>query len=136
MLCDCGHDSSSFTVQRGARGMKRVCRNCRNPRLRESVFNPFAALELEHVSDDMGQPLRVSSLRQLREAEKRYEFKSLVANERESDFDKPPQHRQKSLVEQMSEPYRDEEGNWHESHFLYPEIARELAAEMVLEGEE
>lgn len=125
MLCDCGHESSCFTINVSPRGPRRVCRNCRSPRVRESVFNPFASMELEHAHDELGQPVRVSSLRQLQAAERRYGFKSLVANEREADFDKPPQTRDKDLFEETSAA-----GNW-----LYPEIAEGLIKEMRDQGE-
>jgi hypothetical protein len=125
MLCDCGHDSSCFTVNIGPRGPRRVCRNCRSPRVRESVFNPYADLTMEHVHGDDGRPLHVSSLRELRDAEKRHAFKSLVANENESDFQKPPQHREKDLFERTSEA-----GNW-----LFPDVAEGLIREMRETGE-
>lgn len=82
-------------------------------------------MELEHAHDEMGNPVRVTSLRQLQDAERRYGFKSLVANEREADFDKPPQHRQKDLHEATSEA-----GGW-----LYPEIAESMVQEMRESGE-
>jgi hypothetical protein len=125
MLCDCGHDSSCFTINVSPRGPRRICRACRSPRLRESVHNPFANLELTHATDESGQPVRVTSLRQLQAAERRYGFKSLVANEREADFDKPPQTRDKDLFEATSES-----GGW-----LYPEIAQDMIRELREEGE-
>lgn len=82
-------------------------------------------MELEHAHDEFGQPVRVSSLRQLQAAERRYGFKSLVANEREADFDKPPQHRPKDLMEATSAA-----GGW-----LYPEIAESMIQELREQGE-
>jgi hypothetical protein len=89
------------------------------------VANPFAALRLDHVHDEFGSPLEVTSLRQLQAAEKQYKFRSLVANEREADFDKPPQHRQKDLFEATSEA-----GGW-----LHPEIAIPMIEELREAGE-
>jgi hypothetical protein len=103
--------------------------------VRESVSNPFASLELDHVHDEYSNPVRVTSLKQLQDAEKRYGFRSLVANVDSSDHNKPPQLQPKSLAEQMNQPFRDAEGNYHQSHWLYPEIAEEIARDMEREGE-
>lgn len=89
------------------------------------MANPFSALRLDHVHNELGQPVEVTSLRQLQQAEKHYKFKSLVANEREADFDKPPQHRQKDLFEATSES-----GGW-----LYPELAEAMIPELREAGE-
>jgi hypothetical protein len=126
MICDtCGCDSSTYSVRLTAAGPRRCCRVCRSPRLRQSVANPFANLRLEHAHDELGNPVEVTSLRQLQEAEKRYKFRSLVANERSADFDKPPQHRQKDLFEATTEA-----GGW-----LYPEIVEALIPELREAGE-
>ena len=126
MICSrCGHDSSSFSVRFTARGPQRVCRHCTSPQARDSVVNPFASLVLDHVHDDQGRPVEVTSLRQLQQAERRYKFRSLVANEREADFNKPPQHRQKDLFEATSES-----GGW-----LHPEIAEPMIRELREAGE-
>lgn len=126
MICSrCGHDSSSFSIRITSAGSQRVCRHCTSAHPRQSVVNPFASLRLDHVTDEMGQPVEVTSLRQMQQAERRYKFRSLVANEREADFDKPPQHRQKDLFEATSEA-----GGW-----LHPEIAEPLIREMRETGE-
>jgi len=125
MLCACGHDATHYTIRLTASGPRTCCRACRSPRLHQSIVNPYASLRLEHATDDLGNPLEVSSLRQLREAERRYHFRSLVANEREADFDKPPQHQPKDLLEQTTE-----QGGW-----LYPEVAEGLIREMRETGE-
>lgn len=67
----------------------------------------------------------MSSLRQLYQAEKQFHFKSLVANEREVDFDKPPQTPPTSAFDAMSR-----EGRW-----LYPDIAEGMIQEMRESGE-
>ena len=126
MICSrCGHDTPSFRVRLTSFGPQTICRHCSSPHPRESVANPFSALRLDHAYDESGNPVEVTSLRQLQEAEKRYKFKSLVANEREADFDKPPQHRQKDLFEATTES-----GGW-----LYPELAEAMIPELREAGE-
>jgi hypothetical protein len=126
MLCDCGHESPHYAIRLTPAGPRTCCRPCRSPRLRpQSVANPFADLTLEHVHDDHGAPLRVTSLRRLQQAEQRHRFRSLVANTREAEFDKPPQTRVGDLFEQTTEA-----GGW-----LYPEIAEQQIREMRESGE-
>lgn len=125
MFCDCGHDAVSYSIRLTARGRKTVCRNCQRPKLRESAANPFADLTLEHVHGHDDRPLHVTSLRDLRRAEKEFKFKSLVANERECDFDKPPQKEAVNLCEAM-----DEAGL-----YSYPEAARAMIKELRDTGE-
>lgn len=125
MTCDCGHNSPSYSVRLTAAGPRTRCRTCLTPPRRGSSVNPFAALTLDHATDEQGQPVSVSSLRQLREAEQRYQFKSLVANERESKFDHPPQQRHQDLLERTTES-----GGW-----LYPEIAEQQIRELREQGE-
>lgn len=124
MTCDCGHDSPHYSVRITRMGARTCCRACRYPTVR-SIANPYTGMILEHVHDDHGQSLRVDSIRQLQDAEKRFRFKSLVANERSADFDKPPQTRPTDLFEQMTES-----GGW-----LYPEIAEQQIREMRESGE-
>jgi hypothetical protein len=120
MICDeCGFDSPSYSIRVTPRGPRRVCRHCKSPRSRESVVNPYD-LTLDHVHDHSGQPLRVTSLRQLQAAEKEFRFRSLVANENENRFDEPPQHKQPDLFEATTEA-----GNW-----LYPEVATQMVREL------
>lgn len=125
MNCNCGHDSSSYSVRLTLGGPRTICRNCRSPRMRESVANPFSAMRLDHAHDELGNPVEVTSLRQLQMAEKRYKFKSLVANEREADFDRPPQTRNPDLFEATTEA-----GGW-----LHPEIAIPMIEELREAGE-
>lgn len=124
MICDCGHEASSYAIRPTRMGMRTCCRQCAHPPVR-SVANPYAGLTLDHATNEQGNPVRVDSLRQMREAEKRFKFKSLVANERSSDFDKPPQTRVPDLFEQTSAA-----GNW-----LYPELAEQQIRELREAGE-
>ena len=124
MICDCGHDSPHYSIRVTRLGARSCCRSCRYP-TSHSVANPYTGLMLDHVHDEHGQPLRVDSMRQIHEAEKRLRFKSLVANERSADFDKPPQTRPTDLFEQTTLS-----GGW-----LYPEIAEQQIREMRESGE-
>lgn len=126
MICSsCGNESPSYSVRLTPRGRRIVCRNCTRPHPRSRCHNPYSSLTLDHVHDAHGQPLHVTSLRQMQEAEKKYRFKSLVANECEADFDKPPQTRVGDMFEQTTEA-----GGW-----LYPEIAEQQVREMRESGE-
>jgi hypothetical protein len=125
LLCDCTHDSPTYSIRLTPAGPRTICRNCRHPRLRQSVANPFSSLRLDHAHDELGNPVEITSLRQMQQAERRYKFRSLVANEREADFDKPPQHRQKDLFEATSES----------SGWLYPEIVEAMLPELREAGE-
>lgn len=66
------------------------CR-CVKDRAQASAVNPYADLTLEHVYDEHGQPVRITSSRQLSEAEQRYNFASVVRNMDENNIDKPTQ---------------------------------------------
>jgi hypothetical protein len=72
--------------------------------LREQVeksagLNLFSDLTLEHVHDERGKPIRVTSIHQLREAEKRYQFSHHVANSMEKNFETPRQQRTYSVAD-------------------------------------
>lgn len=65
---------------------------------RETVIvdpdNPFSTageLILEHIYDENGKPLRVTSRRQLEEAESRYHFNHIPTNMDRENWDKPKQ---------------------------------------------
>ena len=125
MICDCTHDSSAYSVCLTPAGPRTRCRACRFPPTHQSVANPFASLTLTHAHDACGNSIEVTSLRQLQIAEKQYKLRSLVANEREADFDRPPQTRHKDLFEATSEA-----GGW-----LYPELAEAMIPELRDAGE-
>lgn len=105
------------------------CYVCEHPRhSAPSCANPFGDLVLEHVHDEQGKPVRVTSLRQLREAEKRYGFRSLVANSDEKNFDKPDviaPKRPRDAFESMSE----------HNKWLYPDMARTMLADPAIQHE-
>ena len=105
---------------------KITCNVCANPQHSNlAVATPLAELVLDHQHDELGRPLRVTSLRQLREAEQRLGFRSLVANEDARNFDRPPQSDRGDMFQRMSD-----EGQW-----LYPEVAESMLAEMRESGE-
>lgn len=125
MLCSCGHDSVQYELRMTARGPRTRCRSCVVPRTNHSCVNPYSGLTLEHATDENGRPVMVDSLRGMRDAEKRYKFKSLVSNENEVDFGKPPVTRIPDLFETNSR-----EGKW-----LFPDIAENMVREMRERGE-
>lgn len=123
----CGHQTTSYTMRFRAGSIQYECHVCEHPPISDArVANPYGDMVIDHVLDEeTGKPLRVTSSRQLREAEKRYHFRSLVAHTNEADFDKPPQTNQASIAEQMT---RDQK-------WLYPEIAIPMMKEMRERGE-
>jgi hypothetical protein len=126
MICDtCRNECDSYTRKATRSGMKTVCRRCQTGRSRPSVYNPFCDLELTHVRDANDRPIRVTSLRQLREVEKQHKCVSLVANADEKHFDEPPQHKPGSAFKTMSEQNR----------WLYPDVAEEMLRDMRASGE-
>lgn len=123
---DCGRDAAKYSLRFRAGKQVVRCHACANPKHAAlSCYNPFAELTLDHAHDLDGKPIHVTSLRQLRQAETRYKFRSLVANERAADFDKPPQTKIPDLYEQMTR-----EGKW-----LHPEIAEGIVREMRANGD-
>jgi len=58
----------------------------------KSCANPFD-LTLDHVYDEFGQRLHVSSIRELSAAETRLGFQHVVLNQDRQNWDDPPQQR-------------------------------------------
>lgn len=85
------------------------CGCLREKRMR-TAFNPFADLTIEHISDEAGNKLRVTSLRQLQEAEKRYSFASVVANFDAANVDDPPQQKVFSVRDMYREKFAQRRG--------------------------
>jgi len=116
-----------------------TCHVCENPRHSiPQCVNPYANLVLEHARDEQGNPVRVTSKRQLLEAEKRYKFKSLVANWNSENFDKPPQLTPPCAADRIAaqvadvQGKRDAQGN--RLGFMYPEIAAAQLKEIKEKG--
>jgi len=57
---------------------------------RGSCSNPYENLTLQHVRDEKGKPVVVNSLKELREAEKKYNFVHAVSSD--DQISEPPQH--------------------------------------------
>jgi hypothetical protein len=72
---------------------------CLSEEIVKTTVNPYADLTLDHVHDERGQKVRVTSKRQLHEAEKRYHFKHHVANMNEANFGVAPSHRATTVAD-------------------------------------
>lgn len=57
---------------------------------KEAEKNMYSDLTLEHVHDERGNKVRVTSSRQLSEAQKRYEFASVVHSMNSENIDRAP----------------------------------------------
>lgn len=126
MTCDeCQREADHYVRKLTKTGFRTQCRACKTGRVRPSVYSPFAEMSLDHVRDAHDRPVRVTSLRQLREIEKKHHCVSLVANADEKHFDDPPQKKSPTVGEQMT----------HERKWLYPEIAEPMYREMKERGE-
>jgi len=64
-----------------------------NLRALQSARNVFEGLTLEHVKDEQGKKIKVNSIKELRDAEKRYGFVLDCATNDGGDTSKPPQHK-------------------------------------------
>lgn len=73
--------------------------NCVQEARIQSCVNPYGDLTLQHVHGDDGKPVRVTSSRQLSEAEKRYNFSSVARNMDSKNFDAPPQARVSTVAD-------------------------------------
>ena len=93
MICDNCEKPIYRKVFTGERCLGVDC-GCYRARPRAiTAFNPFADFQLEHVHGEDGKPLRVTSIRQLSEAEKRYDFASVILNQDHGNVDDAPQQR-------------------------------------------
>jgi hypothetical protein len=133
-VCEgCGAETNQYTMRFFSGRAHYECRVCSHPRHRASqCVNPYENLVLEHVHDEFGKPVRVTSRRQLQQAEKRYNFRSVVGNYLEENFDKPPQQRKMSPIDEVTTAGRagkkDAKGN--RIGWMYPEVAEKMLAEV------
>ena len=67
-------------------------------RMPKTTANPFD-ITFDHVADEFGQHLHVSSIRELEAAEKRLGFQSVVLNSDAQNFDDPPQQRRMEVAD-------------------------------------
>jgi hypothetical protein len=74
---------------------------CARERAVLSVNGSFSDLTLDHIHDSAGKPVRVTSLRQLRQAEKDYNFVHRVANYDGANIDIPEQQRSYSVRDRV-----------------------------------
>lgn len=127
VICeDCKHETNRYVTKFFGDRAKTTCFVCEHPPAQShNVGSRFSELVLDHVTGDDGKPLRITSIHQLRAAEKKYKFRSVVGNEDECNFDKPPQTNQRSIAEQMTA----------ENKWLFPEIAKPMLREMERNGE-
>lgn len=68
-------------------------------RVQRSCVNVYGDLVLDHVHDESGNKVRITSSRQLAEAEVRFNFSSCVRNMEAKNFDAPPQARRQGIGE-------------------------------------
>jgi hypothetical protein len=71
-----------------------------------NLANPWSDLTLQHIHDEQGKPIRVTSIHQLREAEKRYEFKHHLANSNSEHFNIPPTHKPQTVLDRYERKFR------------------------------
>lgn len=100
----CNHEVQRYVTKFHASGaITTTCHTCEHPVHSSTVGAiPSDGLVLDHVLDESGKPVRVTSLRQLREAETRYHFRSLIGHTDEANFDKPPQQPTGTIADFMT----------------------------------
>jgi hypothetical protein len=125
VICaDCQHETTRYVTKFHSGGARTTCHTCEHPVHSSLAANPYADLTIEHVVTEDGKPLRVTSKRQLLEAEKKYHFRSLVAHTDEANFDKPPQQATGSVADFMT----------REKKWMYPEVAQAMLREVKEKG--
>jgi hypothetical protein len=75
---------------------------CARERAVLSVNGSFDDLTLDHIHDESGAKVRVTSLRQLREAEKKYNFVHRVANYDGENINIPEQQKVYSVRDRLA----------------------------------
>ena len=93
----------------GGRYLGMDCGCLREQRIK-SAITAFGELTLEHVHTEDGKPLRITSLRQLQEAEKRYNFASVVANFDAENAEQAPQQKVFSVRDMYREKFTHYKG--------------------------
>lgn len=90
----CGKDNYRVVFVAGtAQWLGAEC-GCLRTRILRDMDNPFSTageLVLDHVHDGDGRPVRVTSLRELRIAESKFNFEHVASNNDRSNWDKPKQ---------------------------------------------
>jgi hypothetical protein len=94
MTCDtCGKPVYRVKYFASSQNFVGVDCGCARERAVLSVNGSFSDLTITHIHGDDGKPIRVTSLRQLREAEKKYNFVHRVANYDGENINIPEQQR-------------------------------------------
>ena len=91
----CGTPTTSYTTVFGSNGLptRHYCRVCKPRQNPATAANPWeGGFTLQHVKDEQGRNVVVNSTRELREAEKRYNFALAVMSDTDSSASNPPQH--------------------------------------------
>lgn len=90
----CGKDQYRVTfVASTSQWLGAEC-GCLRTRILRDMDNPFATsgeLVLDHVMDGSGNKVRVTSMRELRQAENKFNFEHVASNNDRSNWDKPKQ---------------------------------------------
>jgi hypothetical protein len=89
--CKCGHEGPRgvvvFTPSGDSREYCKVCRPSQHVNKAQNIWDNFTC---QHMRDEKGKPIKVNSLKELREAEKR--TNSVLAIMSDNDVSQPPQH--------------------------------------------
>jgi len=92
-VCDNCGETCYRTRYAGGKFLGVDCRCAKEARERRSAYvNPYGDLVLDHVVDERGNKVRVTSGRQLGEAEKRYDFAHVLHN-MNAENQGPPQQK-------------------------------------------
>jgi hypothetical protein len=130
-ICEsCGIETPRYVTKFFSGRAHHTCHVCEHPRHSAPCTNPYGNLVIEHVLTEENKPLRVTSKRQLLEAEKKYKFRSLVAHMNSENWDKPPQTPALTGADRILATMEDRRGQ-RDSHgnklgFLFPDTARQM----------
>ncbi len=90
----CGVDNYRVTYVASKKQWLGTECGCLRLQVLRDMDNPFATtgeLVLQHVHDSEGRPVRVTSLRELRQAETKHNFEHVASNNDRANWDKPKQ---------------------------------------------
>jgi hypothetical protein len=102
---DCGERVHRARVLTSGKTVGHDCRCARSVGVMVDADNPFRTsgeLTLQHVHGEDGNPLRVTSMRELQAAENKYHFNHIPTNMDRSNWDTPKQQQ----VYQVGDRYR------------------------------
>lgn len=90
----CGKDNYRVVFVAGTSQWLGAECGCLRTRILRDMDNPFSTageLILDHVTDSSGNKVRVTSLRELRQAESKFNFEHVASNNDRVNWDKPRQ---------------------------------------------